>query len=237
MSRLRVLMYHKISTEKCDFLTVSKDQFRKQMVFIKKRYQPITLSELINLIKHNKQLPERAIIITFDDGYLNNYELAYPILSELKIPFTIFLVANYIGKTIGHDGILQSFLSAETLKLMQPLAEFGYHGLNHENIMDLPTDEWENTIEQCKKILNQEGIEMQASWAYTYGAFPKKDTEKMKRLREIFKKQDILCAFRIGNRINSWPLKKPFKIQRLDIRGDESFLKFKIRVTLGKISI
>lgn len=237
MSSLRVLMYHKVDNKERDFLTISRNDFEKQMRYIKANYHPIALSEMIKCRTEKLELPARAVLVSFDDGYLDNFELAYPILKELQIPFCVFLVSNYIGKDIGHDGKIQSFMGKEHLQSMRPLAEYAYHGANHENLMEVPYENWDDLIGSCIQNFKNEGIKMEAAWAYTYGAYPKKEQSKMKFLREIFKKNGICCAFRIGNRINSWPLKRPFKIERLDIRGDQTFFRFKLKILFGKITL
>jgi len=72
MSGLRVLMYHKVAKEKTDFLTVSEEQLKMQLNWLKGHYNFISLKQLTNFIKKNEPLPDKPLLITFDDGYLNN---------------------------------------------------------------------------------------------------------------------------------------------------------------------
>lgn len=237
MSRLRVFMYHKVSTGKKDFLTVDSEDFSHQMAFIKSRFNVVRLSQVLKAMKNGESLPSRPALITFDDGYMNNYELAYPILKSMNLPFTVFLVSKYIGRQTIHDSEMQSFMGISELKAMQDLAEYGYHGLGHENLMDMDGSVWEAYVGKTKESFADLGLQVQPCWAYTYGAYPGKSKIKLKLLRQIFETQGILCAMRIGNRINSWPLKHPFKIQRMDIRGHQPMWKFRLKAWLGKISI
>jgi hypothetical protein len=73
------------------------------------------------------------------------------------------------------------------------------------------------------------------AWAYTYGAYPKRNKTEFDAIKIAFKNAGISCAFRIGNRINKLPIKDPYKIERIDVRGDESFLRFRLKVGFGKI--
>lgn len=237
MSSLRVFMYHKVSQENSDFLTVKSSDFEQQMAFIKSRFNVISLKDMLDALENGKELPGRAALITFDDGYLNNYELAYPVLKNLELPFTVFLVGKYVGQTVEHDGLEQTFMSVENLKNMQPLGSYAYHGLGHENIMDLDESVWEAYITNTIQYFNETQLEMLPCWAYTYGAYPRKSKDKMKKLKEIMETAGIRCAFRIGNRINSWPLRQPYKIQRIDVRGDQPYWKFKLKSWLGKLSV
>lgn len=170
--KLRVFMYHKLG-EQADYLTVTAAQFEQQLQFILQHYTPIRLSELVQHIEHQTPLPKKAALITFDDGYDNNYYLAYPILKQYQIPFTVFLVADYVGREVLHDQQLQRFMNQDQLQEMQDLAEYGCHSIRHQNIQDIPTEEWNNEIYDCYNKLQEYGIVVQPAWAYTYGAFPK----------------------------------------------------------------
>jgi len=234
MSKLRVFMYHKINAG-ADFLTVTPEDFKLQMSFIAKNYTSIHLKDLIDHIKIGKVLPSNAALITFDDGYEDNFTNAFPILKEHQLPFTIFLVADYIGKAAEHDGKIQQFLSIEQLTSMQTLASYGYHSFKHDNLMDKTLDEISNDIDACDTVFNQMPIEIQKAWAYTYGAYPKKDKLRFKALQNLFSVKNISVAFRIGNRINTTPINNRYAIERIDVRGNESMFKFKLKARFGKI--
>ncbi len=235
MSALRVLMYHKVSEKEQDFLTVTTGQLSEQLHWLKSRFHFITLRELVNHITLSTPLPKNALLVTFDDGYENNFTHAYPIFKMLNIPFSIFLVANFIGKNVQHDGKIQTFLKPEELQKMQDLVQFGYHGCSHASLMDIKENEWANEIKKGIDLLNALAITLENAWAYTYGNYPKKNELQFKKLKEIYHSNKIQCAFRIGNRINYLPLKEYYQIQRIDVRGNESFFKFKWKVSIGKL--
>jgi len=94
---IRIFSYHNISDEKKHlFAGVSVKNFKEQISYLKRHFQIISLGELIKC-KKSKSLPKNSAVITFDDGYRNNYQHAYPILLEQKAPATIFLATDYIG--------------------------------------------------------------------------------------------------------------------------------------------
>jgi len=235
MSGLRVLMYHKVAKSETDFLTVSEEQLTIQLNWLKDRYNFISLNQLTNFIQHNEPLPEKPLLITFDDGYLNNYTIAYPIFKALKIPFSIFLVGDFVGKKLMHDNQEQEFLNTTQLIEMQDYATYGYHSEKHISLMDLEPTLWEAEVQKCLTSFNNISIPLEPVWAYTYGAFPKKDNIQLSALSNLFKNAGILYAMRIGNRINKLKLKNLYNIQRIDIRGNESFTKFKWKVKFGKL--
>jgi len=91
----RIIMYHGFCKASDKHLNkMSIDQFRKQLIYIKKHYSPLKVSELILARKSNGFYPENTIAITIDDGYEDFYHQALPILKELNIPATIFIVSQ-----------------------------------------------------------------------------------------------------------------------------------------------
>lgn len=234
MKRLSVFMYHKVG-EQADFLTVTPAQFEQQMQFIRQRFTPIRLSDLMQHLSDQTPLPDNAALITFDDGYDNNYHLAYPVLKKHQMPFVVFLVANYIGKEVAHDQKLQRFMSQQQLQDMHDWAEYGCHSTKHQNIRDIASEAWDTEISNCYQALKQLGIAIQPAWAYTYGAYPKKNPESFAQLKRSFQNAGIRCAFRIGNRINKLPVKNPYAIERIDVRGDQSYWLFKWKAIWGKL--
>ena len=96
-----VLLYHNIAAPgEGDDSSIDSDTFSHHMELLSREgYTPVSTEALIDFVLHGKKLPERPVVITFDDGYMSNYELAYPILKEYGYPATIFV----IGCSVGHD--------------------------------------------------------------------------------------------------------------------------------------
>lgn len=227
--KLPVLMYHKVDDNSApDYLTLSTKKLEQQFKYLnKKGYTSILLSDLINYVTHKKPLPQKSVLITFDDGFKNNFTHLYPLLLQYNFKANIFLVADFIGTP--------NYLSVEEIKNMNlQTVEFGLHTEDHKNYNDHSLTEIDSDIKNCKEKLNLLSIPFQPCFAYTFGAYPKKDQQKREAMFNILDNNKIDLAFRIGNRINHLPLKNKHLIQRIDIRGDESFLKFKIGLHFGK---
>lgn len=100
---VRILLYHRVNdlplqeASISDRLTISVENFRKQMKYISDYFEVISLANFIELVKTNAPLPDKAVIVTFDDGYRDNYKFAFPILKEFKIPATIYLATDFIN--------------------------------------------------------------------------------------------------------------------------------------------
>ena len=124
-----ILLYHDIGYEKDSFF-VSPENFAKQMEYIKKNgYEVITLDELVTSIKNKKSLKKNKVVITFDDGYRDNFQYAYPVLKKHGFPATIFIISDFVGKPSSNK---KEFLNWEEVILMsKDRISFGGHTKTH----------------------------------------------------------------------------------------------------------
>jgi len=127
LEEVRILAYHRIldtGSEKPfqfdrNLISASVDQFDQQIRYLSKHYQPITFGDLIETINGDKRLPRYPVIVSFDDGFEDNYRNAFPILKKYSVPATIFLATDYIGqpKTFWFDRVVYNLRGAENLDL------------------------------------------------------------------------------------------------------------------------
>lgn len=102
---LRILAYHRVLDDNIksfpfdgDVISASSEDFYQQMKFVSSHFDVISFADLYQCELENRDWPERALIVTFDDGYRDNYTNAYPILKAFNIPATIYLVTGHIGQ-------------------------------------------------------------------------------------------------------------------------------------------
>lgn len=98
--KLMVVMYHGVTRRSYDppvWTQLPLEVFRGQLEFLKAHYTIITLERLLDAIRGRAELPQRAALLTFDDGLMNNFTMAFPLLKGLDIPATIFLTSDFIG--------------------------------------------------------------------------------------------------------------------------------------------
>ena len=101
--RLPILMYHSVSENQDDF-SITPEVFESNMRTITSYgYTPVKFQDVIDYVYDGTKLPERPILITFDDGYSNNFTHAFPILKKLGYPATIFTIGSSVGKSTYKD--------------------------------------------------------------------------------------------------------------------------------------
>lgn len=91
----RILMYHRIAPSSVDG-AIGVDQFRQQMKTIKREFNPVSLDALISA-NYRNEVPENAVAITFDDGYADFYQYAFPVIKEEGLPCTLFVTTGFVS--------------------------------------------------------------------------------------------------------------------------------------------
>jgi peptidoglycan/xylan/chitin deacetylase (PgdA/CDA1 family) len=94
-----VLLYHRVADTPLDplLLSVSPTNFTEHLEFVRKHHPVLSLKELTRRLRHGK-LPKRAIVVTFDDGYVDNLWNAKPLMERYEVPSTVFVTPGHIGK-------------------------------------------------------------------------------------------------------------------------------------------
>jgi len=117
---VQILVYHRVNDENDSFFPALRiADFRRQMAFIAENYYVYSLEDAAESIETD-DVPESAMVVTFDDGYRDNFQNAFPVLREFSIPATIFLATNAVrpGMPLWHDDVFSAFRNtkAEWLK-------------------------------------------------------------------------------------------------------------------------
>jgi len=96
--RAAVLLFHRVADLTSDpwGLSVSPERFAEQLEFLGSEYRALALHELVQALDGGR-IPERSVVVTFDDGYADNLEVASPLLEAHGVPATFFLASGYIG--------------------------------------------------------------------------------------------------------------------------------------------
>jgi len=117
--RLSILIFHRV-LESYDFMRpgeITAKEFDEKMQLIARYFTPLSLSEAVEKLKTN-MLPQRAICVTFDDGYRDNAEVAFPILKKHNIPATFFVASGFLdGGRMWNDTVIETVRNCQDKEL------------------------------------------------------------------------------------------------------------------------
>ncbi len=162
--KVPILLYHHISDEEFkngnEISMISPYDFRLHMTAIKVNFTPISLRQYVNYINctdGSVTIPDNPIIVTFDDGYTSNYEIAYPILKELEIPATIFVVTDTVGARAEGGKVNYSHFTWEQAKEMEQsgLIEIQSHTAGHKALGELDFCEMVTELRKSKYVIEK----------------------------------------------------------------------------------
>lgn len=172
-----VLAYHALDEQRSP-ISVTPNAFRQQMQALSESgCNVITMGQLVNALKGQQDLPDRSVVITFDDGFESTYRHAFPVLQSFGFPATVFTVAGYCGKS--NDWPSQP-AGLPRLPLMdwpqiQEMerhgVEFGAHTYTHPRLDQTPASELEREIVHSKKFIEDKLGHSVDLFAYPYGRF------------------------------------------------------------------
>jgi peptidoglycan/xylan/chitin deacetylase (PgdA/CDA1 family) len=126
---VQILIYHRVNDQKDQFFPATPTNvFSRQMEYLAHNFNICSLENAIDMMR-NKDIPDNAVVVTFDDGYKDNYTTAFPILKSYSIPATIFLTTNAIDseRVLWHDRVFSAFRETR----VSLLEEFGDPLIRH----------------------------------------------------------------------------------------------------------
>lgn len=210
-----ILMYHRVRDDGCDpHMSVSPENFEKQIRFVAKNYDVISLSELLRRQELKVANTRDTLVITFDDGFKDNFDNAYPILKKYSTAATIFLIAGAIGKD-------EMMLNESEIREMQShLVEFGSHTVTHPILATLPAQVATAEIVDSKRMLQQLLQQEVNLFAYPKG---KKNVHYTPAIKSIVQKAGYSAAVCTDNGVVTLE-SDPFELNRIGIRNFPMFV-------------
>ena len=213
------LLPHDLNTENAE-LIIDSEEFEAQLKILKKLgYKSLTLDEYYCWQRGKCKKPHRAVLITFDDGYQNNYDYAFPLLKKYNMNAVVFVIGeNYYGDT-------KIFMNKEILekaKKEYPNIEFASHTYNHHSIDAKEYDEVIEDVQNMKKVIDTDYL------AYPHGQYTE---EYKKALKDSGYKMAFTFGSKAGHRKSSLS-DDPFEIPRLNISNGYPNWKFIMRLLL-----
>lgn len=208
-----VLYYHSVHSSSDNEVTITPENLKKQLKYIKDQgYITLTMNELKDYLLNNSHIPEKSILITFDDGYMNNYYNAFPILKDLDMVATIFCITSNL------DG--SYYLSKEAIIEMSNYGlDFESHTITHSHLDKLNYSDQLKELQDSKKTLESITGKESYAIAYPFGDF---NTDTI----EAAKNSGYLLGF-TTNRGFSDRNDSPLKLDRIYISSNYNMDTFK----------
>ncbi len=231
--RLPVLAYHRIGTPaplEWSELTVTPQKFERQIQWLAKHgYVGIKPCDWLAWCREGKDLPEKPVLLTFDDAYRDLTEHAFPVLKRYGFNATVFVVTQHLGKTNSWDqGSVRADLPLMTVEQVRYWAnqgfEFGGHTRTHPDLTSVDntrlTDEVEGGAQDLEHIVGKRAI----SFAYPHGLY----NETVRQCAE----KAFALAFTCDEGLNCLTT-HPHLLQRTEVQPQDTLLDFGLRVRLG----
>ena len=221
-----VLNYHQVEQKNGNPLTLWPDQFEAQMAYLADEgYTTITIDEMMDALENGTSLPEKPVIITFDDGYADNYEYAYPILKKYGFKATIFLIYDFTNA-------YPNYLTWEQIDEMKQsgLIRFESHTMTHANLAELDSaDELRHEIADSHDLLSEKiGYDMH------YIAYPGGRVNP--EIEEITRAAGYRGGFTVHYGLST-PTEGRYQMDRIPIFGANmhTLTRFKLRLAFAPL--
>ncbi len=215
---LPILYYHAVGDDVFEDalpeLFVSPSDFRDQMQYLKENdYDVITFDDIPDLHKY-----PNPVIITFDDGYENNYTKAYPILKEFNFPAVIFIVNNFLDSG--------EYLKTNQIKEMSDLIHFESHSVTHSDLTTLDAQSLEKELTEPKALIKELTGRDSTAFAYPTGFLNQKVVDAVKSHYDY-------AVTNTGGLFDT--LGDLYRIKRVYIPRNTSIEQFETRLTYGTL--
>jgi len=171
-----ILTYHSIS-EGSSPLQIPPALFAEQMAWVQNNARVFPLGYVVDALIEHRPLPERAVVLTFDDGFRDFLHCASPVLSRYNFPATVFLPTGYCGGLNSWPG-QPDWVRRETLLNWQEISDlasrgflFGAHTMSHCFLPTLPPEEVEREILGSKAEIEKRTEQLVEFFAYPFGCW------------------------------------------------------------------
>ncbi|QOV39360.1 polysaccharide deacetylase family protein [Streptomyces ferrugineus] len=221
--RVPILMYHAVSTAPNDAtrdLSVAPEEFARQMALIDDLGRtPVTTADLAARWRSGRPLPERPVLITFDDGYEGVHRHALPVLAKHGFAATVFVSTGWLKGPHDMGGGLDTMLDWDQVReLAEAGVEIGGHSHTHPQLDQLPDGGLRSELILCKEIVSDQLGTAPASFAYPYGY-------SSRRVREAVRETGYAQALAVNNGL-ARRRQGPYALTRLTVRRTTGIEEF-----------
>ncbi|WP_312521897.1 polysaccharide deacetylase family protein [Anaerospora sp.] len=218
-----VLNYHQVEDNANNPLALSVKNFDRQMAYLAdKGYTAITADQLFAYLYQKGSLPPKPVLITFDDGYADNYTNAYPIMKKYGFTAIIFLITDVVG----HDSWYMNWDQVKEMR--QSGFQFGSHTLSHVPLAEVSPEEAKHQL-----VKSKEGIEWRLGDPVHYLAYPGGSYNQ--QVKDAVTAAGYKAAFTVDfGRVNH--NSDPLELERVPIlKSRGTFVDFYLRLNFTKM--
>ena len=224
-NRLRILMYHSISNDSTNRLTIRPEMFAEQMQYLARQgFEVISLRKACDLLKAKTSL-RRKVVLTFDDGYQDFLKTAAPVLKQYGFTAMLFVVPAWCGKTgqWRSNRKNERLLSTDELREVKGMGfELASHSMTHPNLTVLDDRALESELTGSRAAM--------AEWDATYFPFAYPGGQFTPRERNAVARAGYDCAVIVGGRWGNGPETDRFTLKREPMLASDSLDWFSRRV-------
>lgn len=219
----RILYYHRVENE-AHRSCVRPRAFAEQMRHLRSEgYHLLSLGEVRRHLDKSRPFPERSVVVTFDDGFADNYHNAFPILQREEIPMTLFLTASFIGTS--ELPVLRDRSGVAPLdwshvdEMARHGVEMGAHTMTHPNLTEIDDATLRHEITACRDVIEEHTSARVRTFCYPRGKF---DGRVKNAVREAG--YDLACTTMEGCvSVDT----HPFSLRRTFVANDDSLRDFR----------
>lgn len=228
-----VLMYHAFTdgTSASRFVLPRRAFARQMRMLALLRYRVIGFEEVAEVLREGRPLPRRAVVVTIDDGYADNFEIAYPILRRHGFSATLFLISRRLGAKADWSGDPgptdgRPLLDLEEVRQMRSGGiAVGAHTRTHPSLTGLPPERAEEEIAGSRADLEAAIGGPVPTFAYPYGELDAQAADAVRRASFRGACTTDPRHARFGD--------DPLRVPRIEVRGTDTMLRFLRKVWLG----
>ena len=226
---VRILCYHKVNDTRGNKLSVTTPAFRRQLAYLARHHRVIPLATLVERLRTGGALPDRAVVITFDDGYRDAFVNALPALREHGVPATFFVTTSLVATRhpFAHDSGFERFENRtmswdEVRELARAGMEVGSHGLTHRLLAGLRPDEQAKEITESRAVLEAQLGGRVDAFSYPSGGGADFDGVSA----SLVERAGYACACTTIDGLNG-PDANRFRLRRSNVLNEDTMLLFR----------